>query len=108
MWKRPLRSFSGYWQFTQSYFLREQLHEKQQQTQSTNREHDLRHSTLRAVDGWEGSEDHETVTTRQQRNKEEDAREMMRALKGTGVSEQIAQDSAEGNWFAHNSGLVVV
>ena len=33
---------------------------------------------------------------------------MMRALKGTGVSEQIAPDSAEGNWFAHNSGLVVV
>ena len=33
---------------------------------------------------------------------------MMRALKGTGVSEQIAPDSAEGNCFAHNSGLVVV
>ena len=33
---------------------------------------------------------------------------MMRALKGTGVSEQIAQDSAGGNWFAYNSGLVVV
>ena len=32
----------------------------------------------------------------------------MRALEGTGVSEQIAPDSAEGNWFAHSSGLVVV
>ena len=33
---------------------------------------------------------------------------MMHALEGTGVSEQIAPDSAGGNWFAYNSGLVVV
>ena len=48
------------------------------------------------------------IMKQQQRNKEEDAREIMRALEGTGVSEQIAPDSAGGNWFAHNSGLVVV
>ena len=48
------------------------------------------------------------IMKQQQRNKEEDAREMMRALEGTSVSEQIAPDSAEGNWLAHSSGLVVV
>ena len=48
------------------------------------------------------------IMKQQQHNKEEDAREMMRALEGTSVSEQIAPDSAEGNWFAQSSGSVVV
>ena len=48
------------------------------------------------------------IMKQQQHNKEEDAREMMRALEGTSVSKQIAPDSAEGNWFAHSSGSVVV
>lgn len=48
------------------------------------------------------------ITKQQRRNKEEDAREMMRDLEGTSVSEQIAPGSAEGNWFAHSSSLVVV
>ena len=47
------------------------------------------------------------IMKQQQHNKEEDAREMMRALEGTSVSEQIAPDSAEGNWFAHSSGSVL-
>ena len=46
------------------------------------------------------------IMKQKQRNEEED--EMMRALEGTNVSGQVAPDSAEGNWFAYSSGLVVV